>query len=109
MKLENKDASHNAWIALHDPPCRLGISVEDTNSANFAFTTNGANDGKYPVRAKLEIATTVLPNDFLVIGTTPLRPGFQYDDTVRLGLSEHLALNSSVIVAIGISSRSSAL
>jgi hypothetical protein len=51
MKLENKDASHNAWIALHDPPCRLGISVEDTNSADFAFTTNGANDGKYPVRA----------------------------------------------------------
>lgn len=43
MKLENKDASHNAWIALHDPPCRLGISVEDTNSADFAFTTNGAN------------------------------------------------------------------
>ena len=25
-----------------------------------------------------EIATTVLPNDFLVIRTTPLRPGFQF-------------------------------
>ena len=95
MKLENKDASHNAWIALHDPPCRLGISVEDTNSADFAFTTNGANDGKYPVRAKLEIATTVLPNDFLVIRTTP-EPfsrehpvpifGEQYDKSVKYRL-----------------------
>ena len=84
MKLENKDASHNAWIALHDPPCRLGISVEDTNSADFAFTTNGANDGKYPVRAKLEIATTVLPNDFWSSGPPHLGPEFNM--TTQYGL-----------------------
>ena len=41
--------------------------------------------------AKLEIATTVFPDDFLVAGTTPLGSGLQYDDAVRLRLSEHLA------------------
>ena len=63
---------------------RLGISVEDTNSADFAFTTNGANDGKYPVRAKLELRRPCSQMIFWSSGPPHLGPDFNM--TTQYGL-----------------------
>jgi hypothetical protein len=69
----HEDAGLHARVAIHNLPRLIHVSVKNARSTYVTAITDGAHDGKFTFRAKLEVSVVMLPYDLLGFGT--LQPG----------------------------------